>query len=362
MSVRSLLLIALCSAHAAAAPSTRAALVLASPGPDDARLAAVRSHLSAHYQLIDAAAVRETLEHFRRDPGPEERVREALGRAHQKLRKFDLSALSRALGEAREAAAGLPPTIEGRALYAEVSVREAEAAALAGDSAASAHHMRVALSADPSLTLDPARHPPALVELCTRARAELTAAPETGMGVATVPPGVRVFTAGAWRGETPLVLSGLKAGPQVMWFVRDGYRSKAVQRDTEQLVPTPHPPGSGPTGDLPIMLESLDDSARLQPLVDAVRRTTGEGRRQAALALAAALEVAVVAVLDAGDMPVEYRRETLRALETPLTPRKWYQRGWVWGVVASGVIVVAVVAGVAGYYGQKEELSVSCCR
>jgi hypothetical protein len=338
----------------AAAEPVRGALVIVAV-PDEARANAVRTSLAARYRMVDAAPVREALEQIRRETPAEERVRETLLRARQRLRKFDQAGLARTLDEARQAAAALPPTSEGRMLLAEVSVCAAEAASLAGDSGAAARHMREALGAEPELLLDPVRYPPALVELGARVRSELARQPEVPIEIASTPPGARVFAAGNWRGETPLRLSA-KPGPLMVWLVRDGFRPTSLRID-----------GPAP---VPVVLVPLDERARLVPLVEAVRRAGGEARRQAALALAAALDVSVIAVLDGGETPIEYRREQpqperrVDLVEQPraATPKAWYKRGWVWGVVASSVIVVAVVAGVAGYYGQKEEISATCCR
>ncbi|HUS66804.1 MAG TPA: PEGA domain-containing protein [Kofleriaceae bacterium] len=327
------------------------------PGPDEPHLEQARATLGRGCRLLDDARTREVLERISRTSSAEERVRSALQRAHLRLRRFDFAQVQQLLDEARAAAGALPPSAEGRALAAEVGLREAEVALVAGDVAAQMRGMSLALAIDPALKLDPAREPPTLVQLLEHVRAERGSRARLNVRVETTPPGARLFVAGEWRGETPLMVD-LVQGPHVLWLSRDGYRARA-----ERVVAS-----AGVA--VEVALEPIGEVERLRPLVDAVRQSDGERRGQAALALAAALGVDSVAVLDAGaDAPALYTRPPpvvprgaeLRRAEAP-RPRPWYRRGWVWGTIAGAAVVIGVVAGVAGYYGTPEQVSATCCR
>jgi hypothetical protein len=306
--------------------------------------------------LLDDPGARAVLERVVRVASPEERVRAALERAHQRLRRFELAAVKQSLEDARAASLELPPSPEGRALAAEVAVREAEAALVDNDAERARAALSFAFAIEPALIIDPVRESPPLVEQAGRARAEREAAPRVRIRFESTPPGARVLAGAAWRGETPLELE-LGAGPQLVWLAREGHQTRAQLVDAQA------------GGRVSFTLAPLDEAARLQPLVDAVRRSEGEPRRQAALALAAALRVDVIAVLGGADAPILYERATPAPLAGELaTPRRapssrrWYQKGWVWGVVAGSALVLGAVAGVAGYYGQPERVVGTCCR
>lgn len=367
------LALVLAAAPAAAEPARpSAALVIGEAlGDDPARLDAARARLQRTHRLLDDARTRAVLEGFERSPPAEERTRDALGRAHERLRRFELPAVRQALDEAAKASSELEPTAAGRALAVEVAVKEAELALVAREPDAARRAMALALSVEPRLALDPERHPPTLVLLLERTRGAIGAAPRSSLRITSTPPGARVYAGGALAGETPLTVETLASGPQLVWISHDGYRTRALRAD------------AGPDAQVSVALEPLDEERRLRPLVEAVRQTDGERRRQAALALAAALDVDAVAVLEPrGDASVIYAR-VARALPppaplvaapalaapaatalAPLTPpprKPWYRRGWIWGVVA-GAAVAATVTGLAVYYTSRESLTWTCCK
>jgi hypothetical protein len=309
----------------------------------------MRARLSSRFRLIDDAPRRFALERFDRKPPAEERVRAALLEARAQLRRFQLDAVDRSLAQAGTEATTLPPTGEGRALMAEIALRAAERQAMAGANDAALQEMLRALAVD-TMPLDPARHSPTLVELHERARAARQKAPLVRVGITTSPPGARVLEGGQQRGQTPLALE-LPAGPAVLWLALDGHRPVAHRFEARADSP------------VAVALEPLDEEERLRPLVEAVRRSAGEARRAAALALAGALGVDALVVIDAGEAETIYERARPDLVQAQPQPhRPWYRRGWVWGVIAGTAAAVAVVAGVAGYYASAVEVQPTCCR
>jgi hypothetical protein len=262
---------------------TAALVVGAPPAPAPAQIEAARATLGRRYRLVGDDDVRAVLEGFARRPPPAAGVREALDRAHQALRRLELGAVKSALAEARARSTRLPPTAESAAIMTELALREATLAQLEGDERAEVAAMTLALSIDPDLRLDPDRHPPALTKLLSRVRAGAARATAVSVHIESQPPGAAVIVAGRRRGVTPFVIEVSHAGPQLVWLTRDGSFPRAVRTDEAARGP--------------IALEPLDAEHRLGPLVDAVRQIGGE-RRPAAEALAAALGVDAIAVLD----------------------------------------------------------------
>src|SRR5438445_9971687 len=153
-----------------AAAAERCALVVASqPQPEPAALETLRRSLAGHCRFEAPPAIRAVLEGFERPPSAEERTREALARAHARMRRFDTGGVQQALDEARSAAALVPPTVEGRQLTVQLALQQAELLSVVSpDAAAQVRTMRLALAADPDLTLDDARASPAMVQLLKR--------------------------------------------------------------------------------------------------------------------------------------------------------------------------------------------------
>jgi hypothetical protein len=344
-----------------ASATERCALVIASqPEPEAAALASVRRALAARCQPIDDAALRAVLEGFDRPPTAEERVREALARAHARMRRFDGAGVHQALEEARTAATELPPTAEGRQLFAQLALHSAEQALVERDAAAQLKALRLALAAEPELQLDEALASPPMVALLARARAELSRAPRVAVPIDSKPPGARVWAAG-WRGETPLTVE-LAEGPTIVWLSRPGHRSRALQVAVANGAP------------ITSELKPLTEAERLRPLVDAIRQSAGDARRQSALALASELQVGAVAVLDPGaTAPVLFEpprpfvaAATVNELPVVSTRTKarrlWYKRAWPWVLIVGGAAAAATAVGVGVGYGTQQPATLTCCR
>lgn len=354
-----------CGAPALAAPPdagsrpTAALVVGAAPGPSAAELTALRARAAERYRLVDDGELRAALEQLARPQTAEERVRAALATARQRLRLFDLPAVAAALATARAAAAALQPTPEGRALLAEVGVRQAELALVSNDEPTAARAMALALSAAPSLALD-ARYSPPLRAALARAQKGAAVAPRRAVAVTTSPPGAEVTLAEARRGATPLALAAVPAVPEIVWLTREGYvpRVEVLEPDATRLAATLHP---------------LGVAQRLLPLVEAVRGSDGPDRRGAAQALAAALQVDALLVTDAAGAAVEYARPspsssaspaaTTLTDEPPPPPRRrpWYRRPTVW-IVTGAFAAVAVATGLTVGLLQPPSYSITCCR
>jgi len=337
----------------------RCALVVAAqPEPDEAALEAARRALPG-CELVADPALRGVLEGFERPATPEERARDAMGRAHGKLRRFDAAGVHQALDEAWAAAVELPANAEGRQLVVQLALEQAELAVIEHDAAAQVRAMRLALAVDPELRLDEGRASPATVALLGRARAEAAHAAPVTVEIVSQPPGAQVW-AGGWRGETPLS-QALPEGPAVVWLSRPGYRNRALRLTV------------APGARVDAALEPLSEAERLRPLVDALRQSAGETRRQPALALAAALGVHAVAVVEAsGGAPTVYAPEppapaavAADLLVIPAAPSRrspWYKKTWPWVLIVGGAAVAATAVGVGVAYGSPSVPTLSCCR
>lgn len=342
-----------------AARADRCALLVASqPEPDAAALAQLRASLAQRCELVDDAAVKAALEGFERPAPPEERVRAALARAHARMRRFDAAGVREALEEARAPAAELGPTVEGRQLHLQLALARVELALVENDADEQLRAMRLALAVEPDLKLE-GRASPAMVALLGRARSEQARAPRHALAIASEPPGARVW-AGGWRGETPLELE-LPDGPALVWLARAGFQTRA------------HLIEVAAGARLDSMLPPLSEHERLKPLIDAVRQSFGPARREPALALAAALGVTTLVVLDPGVPPVEYATDraapSVAVVAAPPAPapsppprRPWYKKAWPWVLIVGGAAAIATAVGVGVAYGSSSSLTLSCCR
>jgi hypothetical protein len=142
-------------------------------------------------------------------------------------------------------------------------------------------------------------------------RAGLAKGPRASLRVESVPPGAAVIVGGVRRGETPITIDGLAPGSQILWLTRDGFFARAVRADA-----------AAEGGRVEVPLEPVDAEHRFGALVDAVRQA-GRERRPAAVALAAALGVDAVYVLDGGRAEPElFRRETPAPAAAPAPPER----------------------------------------
>jgi hypothetical protein len=357
-----------CAAAGTANADEKCALVVASePAPNAAALGAARASLASRCRFVSDPELLATLERFVRRPAPEERGREALARAHARLRHFDAAGARRALDEAWAAAGEMHPTTEARDLAAQVRVQEAELGLVQNESAAGVRAMRLALAAAaPRLVLDEARLSPPLLALLTRARSELAHAKPVGVSVTSQPPGARVWAAGSWRGETPLSLE-LPEGPNLVWLVRDDFRPYALAFEA----------GAGQAAAAATLVPT-DPAERLRPLVDAVRQTSGGARKEAASALARALDVDALLVVETGSSPELYARSEaatpapvslrrdaalplqLRAAAPPRRP--WYKKPWPWIAIVGGTAVAATAVTLGVTFGTSTVTTITCCR
>jgi hypothetical protein len=354
-------LLALLLASGSAAAAKRCALVVASqPEPEPAILDAARRQVADRCRFIEDAASRGALERFARPTSPEDLLRDALARAHARMRRFDAAGVHDALDQARAAVTSLPPTTEAQKLVVQVALDAAELAIIEQDSAAQLRAMRLALAVEPSLRLDDARGSPVMLALLARARGSLERAQRMSIPIESQPAGARVWT-GGWRGETPMALE-LSEGPALIWLSRAGYRSRAVPIDVT------------PSTRIAVTLEPLSEGERLQPLVDALRLTPRESRPQPARALAAALGVDAVVVVEAGSpTPIVYAAEMpapaaerisppARPATTAARPRPWYKKTWPWIVIAGGATLAATAVGVGVGVGAAPPPTFTCCR
>jgi hypothetical protein len=333
------------------APLPTAALVVRTPPtPAPDLLAATRSRLQGRFQLLDDAAVRRVLEAFDRAPTPQELVRRALVVSAQQLRRFDTRSAGLTLHQARQDAASLPPTEEGRDLVAREAQQEALLGLLLKDVPAEERGLAVALSARPDLRPDLDEWPPVLVRSFEQVRARLSSAVKTPVTVETQPSGATVVSSEGILGSTPLAIHISAAGPTVVWLMRDGYATQCLRVGQDD------PPRAWP-------LERLDVERRLGPLVDALRGDSLELRAQAARTLAHALGVDAVALWDAREAdPIVYpAREppaaSASSLQTPApgVRRPWY-RDPLGDVLVGAAALGAGVAAAAFAAGQASAL------
>jgi hypothetical protein len=343
------------------APPTVVLVTGAAPGPDAGRIETARDQLRTRYRVVDGP--RDALEGYTVPPSPEESTRDALERAHQRMRRFDLAGVRQALAEAREASTHLPPTDEGRRLAAVVALREAELAIVAKDRPGQRRAAAFALSIDPALTPDPQRVPPPVVELVAQVRQAIAKQARVRVRVETTPAGGRVVMGDRSATAAPAEIE-VPPGPLVVWGSREGSAPRALWLDK-------------PSDAIKIELEPLDDAARLRPLVGTLRQAAPEHRRSAALALADALGVDAVALLDADARePAVYTRRIPALAATPppapalVTPPEppappphtpVYKRAWFWAVLG-GVAVASAGAVAIYYFAQPESVSYTCCR
>jgi hypothetical protein len=174
-----------------------------------------------------------------------------------------------------------------------------------------------------------------------------------------------VWVAGAWRGETPLSLE-LPDGPTLIWLVHPEARTRALVAQASA--------GAAVTA----KLEPVEAAERLRPLVDAVRQTAGGARREAALALAGAIGVDALVVVEPGSEPEVYGRRpppppaasapppllaapTLRAVSPP-RQRPWYKKPWPWVLIVGGAAVAATAVAVGVTLGTSTVGTITCCR
>lgn len=342
------------AAAASAGEPPRAALVVgAPPAPPADAIDRARADLARRYTLVDEAEARAVLEGFRRAPSPAERARAAIERAHALVRRFAMDQAFAALDEAEAAARELPPTAEGRALAAEVQVRRAAAALPAGRDAEAARAMALALSIAPGLALDPARDPPALLALCERVRSA-RAASRVEVAIESDPPGATIAVGGAELGPAPRTID-LPPGPAWIAAALPGRAARAEAID------------AAAGARLTLALPPLGPADRLGPLVDALRVAGGEARAGTARALAEALAVDAIAVVEgAGPLRIFSRAApapAVRLVTLPPPPIPWYRRNWVWGVGAA--VAAAVIAGVVLAVvvpPGRDTVGFSCCR
>ena len=353
------------AAPAAAKDRPRAALVVASPpGPLPEELAAARVKLQGRYSLLSEPTLRRVLEGFVTAPSVEARVQEALDRARQRMRQLDLGQVAQALVDAERAAADLAPTPAGRSLVALVFVREAALALINKDQASARRTMALALSADPSLTLEPMDASPPMTQLLASERARRSAARTGILDVRTGDGPAQVVVEGVSRGVTPAQVTELHQGHLVVWCVRDGFRPKVVQVELRA------------EARVDVSLEALDPVSRAAPLVEAMRRSQAVSRNDAARALAAAIDVDVIELMGSDARTPTGLVEMMRVSDVVIgtdgrvvaivPKRPWYKKGWVWGVIAVSVAAVATGTALGVVYGTRQASSgsipVECCR
>ncbi|MBK7862534.1 MAG: hypothetical protein IPJ65_28785 [Archangiaceae bacterium] len=281
----------------------RAALLVKNPTAiEPSKLDTLRTRLTPQLELTDSPEVRRVLE---QPDDAERRVTEALARARQALRKFDLETARAALSAARESISELAPTRSARALAVEVAVREAEVTLVASKSADLSQPFGVALAIDPTLSLDRDLFSPPLVAQLSSIRAARDRAPRITLEVDTTPPGARVFAAGQEHCCTPLYLK-LGAGWQVLWAQRDGYQPNLLRLSASS------------NGPVSMALTAQPAANRLKPLVEAVRALEPADEASAARALLAELHVEVLVVVEQGAEPRQYRAAPPAAVTAPV--------------------------------------------
>jgi hypothetical protein len=278
-------------------PTARAAVVASAfPAASPEMIESARRALTRRFVLLEDAPTRDVLERAARVPTSEENLERLLAQLALALRKLDLSETERLVGLATSEARSLPPTAEGRALLSALAQRQATLAMIRKDSSAQRAAMAVALSASPDLKLDDSEASPALVRLWETTRAELRSAAMITVRIESDPPGALVSSAAQVHGVTPVELQAPAGLPMVVWLTHEGYAPQLVRLA----------PGSRAVA---APLEALTPRQHLLPLVEAVRRVPASERAGAAAALAAALDVAAIAWVDAGSPePVLYAR------------------------------------------------------
>jgi hypothetical protein len=312
-------MIGLAIALLAASPASDAAgrtlaLVAVSPSSEQ-RLGQARARVPGVARWLGDSRVRNALEGFERRLTAAQRAHQALANARERMRSLDVAAVRRSLGEARAAAGALSPTVENRALAAEIAVEQAQLELLERDPAAAQQMLAFALSAEPGLGLDPARYPPSLSNALAHARSRFNQGAPISCQIETTPPGAAVDTDGEPGQPTPLTLS-LPPGPRILWLHKEGLAPRVAW----EVV--------GPPCQFSWTLEPADEAEQLQPFVDAVRQNEGERRRAAAEALAEVLGVDGVAVLPATglDSIIYLRNVPSPAVEHRDAP--WFRDGW----------------------------------
>jgi len=351
----------------------RAALVAAgAPGPSPERLVAVAAELPSRGLTLAPLdeETRRILVSLEDEPSAEEEVRAQLTRARERLRRFDLDAAAAALEAAWRAVERLAPTGESRALAVEVALREVDLALVRGAEPVARAAAALALSVSPRLTLDARKERPELVRFVEARRAAASA--EHTVTIRTAPPGASIFVGERLLGATPAAVR-LRAEPQLVWLTAPGSAPRAIR-----VAPSPSSPS--PVVDVTLPPEPL--AARTRPLVDAVRRSTGDVQRAAAAALGAALEVdAIVVVSAAAAAPLVISVEptassppsrspsssspslaSLPSLSSkpPAPARRRVALGVALGIV--GALAVGAAVGLGVGLAPRTTYDVACCR
>jgi hypothetical protein len=326
-------------------PKPRAALVVGvGAGASSIKVEQIMVKARERYELLDEPELRLVLEGSAATPRAEDRLRAALQRARQSLRRFEMAPSRAAITDGYAALKELAPTPEGIELAIELALRDAELAQVERDVSRQRLAMQLALSIKPDLTIDLRQYPPTLQHLLGKVSAAQRRV-HTKVQVLSRPEGASIYVAGQARGAAPLELSDLFSGRHLIWAALEGYAPQAAIMD----LPSDRP--------IELSLSRASLVARLSPLIEAVRRTQGHERREGCMALASALGVDAILFLEGDEPTVFDRREreplTTEALAVPKAgppsqnvlvsaprPRRW----WVAAVTAGASVALAAGA------------------
>lgn len=235
----------------------RATTVLVVLSGDDAETSeagrALRERVNERDDLESASVARlASLAAEARDEDDESAVLEAERRieaAEQAFSTFDYSGATTALGEALELLRPTARRATGRRRIAELHLQLAMILQVHGEEGAALEELRTCLHVDAGCEPDPARHPPNLVALHTRARE--TDTQTATLQITTTPAGARLVLDGRREATSPATFEDVPVGRHYLTMERDGFLPEvtvvsvaAGEGTTRELALTEGPPSA----------------------------------------------------------------------------------------------------------------------
>jgi hypothetical protein len=308
------------------------------------------------------------------------RISGKISRASAHMERVENEEAGKLLAEAEREARSRRFTETTRPFLAEIFLRAGIIKLREGDAPSAETLFSRSRALTPGFSPDPALFPPQVLAAWENARRRPV--PEAELLVQSLPSGAGIAVDGEYKGKTPSRVRPGKTGPVRIRVSHDGYRDAEV---VGQWLP-----GDAETLDFPL---SGDRVARLGELLGEGdgKRGKGAGPLFAEFAAAAGAErIAVVALekdrsgegfrarayargipggdpvflgekdFPAGDRASETAGKWVAAklLENGWPPetkdpetKPWYKSWWVWGILVSGAVIAAALAGGGGGSG-----------
>ncbi len=227
-------------------------LVTSGEGASESRVGrALRAEIDARPDLEEASLARLATLAARDLPRSTEAAEleadRRLAQAEAAFSEFDYAGATTALREALELLRPLAARAAGRRRLADVHVRLALVLQVHGEEGAALDELRTCLHVDPECAPDPARHPPELIALFARVRAEPD--PRASLRVETTPARAHLTLDGAREAESPTTWEDVSVGRHYVTVSRDGFlpevhvvQVSSGERTTRALALTEGPP------------------------------------------------------------------------------------------------------------------------